>query len=387
MKYKYLLFISIILSLYIWGYFSFQRKIIFIDHPTLEINSEFRYKKYIYKIKKGSLKDVTYNAKELNIHALGHYQVTYFFKGKEYHLKIEVIDSKKPLIKETKPLKIEQGKSYDLKKGLLIKDNSHQYNLTIDPGNFNPNKTGNYLITYKVSDLSNNQTVFKRKVTVVEKIEIGSPVESNQKIVYLTFDDGPSENTDKILKILDKYKSKATFFVTGCHQEYNYLIKRAYKKGHTIGLHSYQHEYPDIYQSKSAYFNDLEKIGKMVKETIGFTPHYIRFPGGSSNKVSKKYCTGLMSILTKEVIKQGYQYYDWNGDTNDASSNNVSVHEIISSATHETHQNIVILAHDTNAKNTTVEALPSIISYYQKKGYSFQAINDESFYVHHHVQN
>lgn len=65
--------------------------------------------------------------------------------------------------------------------------------------------------------------------------------------------------------------------MTGCHQEYNYLIKKAYQKGHTIGLHSYQHEYPDIYQSQSAYFNDLEKIGKMVKEIIGFTPHYIAF--------------------------------------------------------------------------------------------------------------
>ncbi len=298
-----------------------------------------------------------------------------------------MIDSKKPQIKETRSLKIEKGKKYDLKQGLSIKDNSHQYNLTIDPQNFNSHKTGSYTIIYKVTDLSNNQTLFKRQVKVVEKLEIGTSIESNEKIVYLTFDDGPSGNTDKILTILDQYQAKATFFVTGCHREYNYLIKKAYQKGHTIGLHSYQHEYPDIYQSKNAYFNDLDKIGKMVKEIIGFTPHYIRFPGGSSNKVSKNYCTGLMSILTKEVIKQGYQYYDWNGDTNDASSNNVSVHEIISSATNENHQNIVILAHDTNAKNTTVEALPSIISFYQKKGYSFQAINDESFYVHHHVQN
>lgn len=387
MKYKYFLFISIIMSLCIWGYFSFQRKIIFIEHPTLEINSVFHYQEYIYKIKKGSIKEVTYNAKDLNIHALGHYQVTYFFKGKEYHLKIKVIDSKKPQIKEIRPLKIEKGKSYDLKQGLSIKDNSHQYNLTIDPQNFNPHKTGTYTVIYKVTDLSNNQTLFKRQVEVLEKLEIGTSIESNEKIVYLTFDDGPSGNTDKILTILDQYQAKATFFVTGCHQEYNYLIKKAYQKGHTIGLHSYQHEYPDIYQSKKAYFNDLDKIGKMVKEIIGFTPHYIRFPGGSSNKVSKNYCTGLMSILTKEVIKQGYQYYDWNGDTNDASSNNVSVHEIISSVTNENHQNIMILAHDTNAKNTTVEALPSIISFYQKKGYSFQAINDESFYVHHHVQN
>ena len=142
--------------------------------------------------------------------------MTYFFKGKTYHLKIEVIDTKKPTIKESESLKIEKGKSYDLKKGIIIKDNSNQYNLTIDTNDFNPNQIGNYTIYYKANDLSNNQTTFKRKVTVVKKIEIGTHIESNKKIVYLTFDDGPSQNTDRILKILKKYNAKATFFVTGC---------------------------------------------------------------------------------------------------------------------------------------------------------------------------
>ena len=387
MKYKYLLFFILLLSLSIWSYFSFQRKIIFVKNPTLQINSEFYYQKYITKIKNGTINEVTYNAKKLNNQALGHYRVTYFFKGKEYKLNIEVIDSKKPIIKEIKSLKIEKGKSYDLKKGLSIKDNSNKYNLTINQQNFNPHKTGIYTITYHASDLSNNKTTFKRKVEVVNQLEIGTSIESNKKIVYLTFDDGPSENTEKILKILDKYHVKATFFVTGCHQEFNYLIKKAYQNGHTIGLHSYKHEYQEIYRSQKDYFDDLQKIGNLVKSIIGFTPHYIRFPGGSSNKVSTTYCPGLMTILTKEVIRKGYQYYDWNGDTNDATSDNISVQEIINSATNENHQNIVLLAHDTKAKNNTVKALPYIISYYQKKGYTFEAINDESFYVHHHVQN
>ena len=130
--------------------------------------------------------------------------MTYFFKGKTYHLKIEVIDTKKPTIKESESLKIEKGKSYDLKKGIIIKDNSNQYNLTIDTNDFNPNQIGNYTIYYKANDLSNNQTIFKRKVTVVKKIEIGTHIESNKKIVYLTFDDGPSQNTDRILKNIKK---------------------------------------------------------------------------------------------------------------------------------------------------------------------------------------
>lgn len=371
----------------ILGYFYFQRKIIFIDHPTIEINSPFYYKKYIKKVKNGSINDVTYNANDLNNQTLGHYTVTYFFKGKTYHLKIEVIDTKKPTIKESEPLKIEKGKSYDLKKGIIIKDNSNQYNLTIDTNDFNPNQIGNYTIYYKANDLSNNQTTFKRKVTVVKKIEIGTHIESNKKIVYLTFDDGPSQNTDRILKILKKYNAKATFFVTGCHQEYNQYIIEAYKQGHTIGLHSYLHEYQDIYSSKDAYFKDLKKIKQMVKQLIGIQVHYIRFPGGSSNRISKNYCHGIMSQLTREVIKQGYQYYDWNGDTTDASGNHIPTATIIKQATSETHQNIVLLAHDTDAKDTTVAALPSIIQYYKEKGYQFLGIDDESYYVHHDIQN
>ena len=371
---RHLLLCCLIGIMSILGYFYFQRKIIFIDHPTIEINSPFYYKKYIKKVKNGSINDVTYSAKDLNNQTLGHYTVTYFFKGKTYHLKIEVIDTKKPTIKESESLKIEKGKSY-------------QYNLTIDTNDFNPNQIGNYTIYYKANDLSNNQTTFKRKVTVVKKIEIGTHIESNKKIVYLTFDDGPSQNTDRILKILKKYNAKATFFVTGCHQEYNQYIIEAYKQGHTIGLHSYLHEYQDIYSSKDAYFKDLKKIKQMVKQLIGIQVHYIRFPGGSSNRISKNYCHGIMSQLTREVIKQGYQYYDWNGDTTDASGDHIPTATIIKQATSETHQNIVLLAHDTDAKDTTVAALPSIIQYYKEKGYQFLGIDDESYYVHHDIQN
>ena len=387
MKYKYLLFISIIISLCIWGYFSFQRKIIFIEHPTLEINSVFHYQEYIYKIKKGSIKEVTYNAKDLNIHALGHYQVTYFFKGKEYHLKIEVIDSKKPHIKETRSLKIEKGKKYDLKQGLSIKDNSHQYNLTIDPQNFNSHKTGSYTIIYKVTDLSNNQTLFKRQVKVVEKLEIGTSIESNEKIVYLTFDDGPSEYTKKIMDILAKYNAKATFFVTGRNQKYNYLIKDAYNAGHTIGLHTYSHDYQTVYSSVEAYFDDLNKVGQMVKNEIGFVPHYIRFPGGSSNTISRKYCQGIMSTLTKEVIEKGYQYYDWNGDSTDASGNHVAVDKLIRNGTLCHDNNVMILCHDTQAKDTTVQALPAIIEHYRNLGYTFKGIDDTTYTPQQGVNN
>ncbi len=113
----------------------------------------------------------------------------------------------------------------------------------------------------------------------------------------------------KILDILDQYHVKATFFVIGGNSSYYPLIKEAHQRGHTIALHSYSHDYGYIYSSVDAYFKDLEKIGNIVKQQIGFVPKYIRFPGGSSNTISKNYSSGIMSILSEEVQKRGYRVF------------------------------------------------------------------------------
>ena len=175
--------------------------------------------------------------------------------------------------------------------------------------------------------------------------------------------------------------------MTGTNQNYNYLIKEAYDKGHTIGLHTYSHDYQTVYSSVAGYFDDLTKVGNMVKDLIGFTPRYIRFPGGSSNTVSRKYTPGIMTTLSKEVINRGYQYYDWNGDSTDASGNNVPVSKLIANATSSKSNNINILCHDTNAKSTTVQALPAIIENYLARGYRFEAIDDNSFVPHQGINN
>ena len=141
----------------------------------------------------------------------------------------------------------------------------------------------------------------------------------DEKVVYLTFDDGPSKNTQRVLDILAEYDAKATFFITGQQPEYFSMIKTAYDAGHTIGLHSYIHEYDQVYASVDAYFKDLEKIGELAKEQIGFVPCYIRFPGGASNTVSRKYTEGIMSELTQKVLEKGYQNYDWNISSGDGS--------------------------------------------------------------------
>ena len=214
---------------------------------------------------------------------------------------------------------------------------------------------------------------------------VGTTEQSQEKVVYLTLDDGPSENTQKVLDILDRYNCKATFFVTGEWPEYKDMIKVAYDKGHTIGLHSYTHTYSKVYASVDAYFEDLDRVGQLVKDEIGYVPCFIRFPGGSSNTVSAKYTSGIMSELVKEVQDRGYQYYDWNASSGDGATK--TTQELIQQATSYHSNNLILLCHDAQAKDTTVEALPSIIEYYQSQGYVFKAIDRDSYVAHHSVNN
>ena len=367
-------------------YLNNREMLIFVDNLTLEINSEFHYKEYIKEVKKGKKNDVACHIQKLDTSKLGEYEVVYVYRGHQFPVMIQVVDTTKPKIEVSHMLTVLVNTTPNLKDGIEISDNSQiEPKLTIDSSTLDTSKEGEYIVQYTAKDQSGNITVKNRTVKVVK--EYGTSEQSDKKIVYLTFDDGPSQNTKKILDILDRYNAKATFFVTGNALKYNNYIKEAYERGHTIGLHSYCHEYDIIYSSADAYFRDLIKIGDMVEEIIGFRPHYIRFPGGSSNKVSKKYNTGIMSVLTKEVIKRGYQYYDWNCGTGDAEGDHVPTETIIRQAIMKDDNNIVMLAHDTDAKDTTVQALPSIIEYYQNKGYELKAIDDDSFYAHQSINN
>ena len=299
-----------------------------------------------------------------------------------------VKDDQAPKISELPVITIVKGNTIDYNQGVTISDNRDPNpTLNIDSSQVDINKVGTYIAVYTVSDRSGNKIEKKRKIKVVENTTIGHNEQNGEKIVNLTFDDGPSANTQKILEILDRYNVKATFFVTGNNQAYNHLIKAAHDKGHTIALHTYCHDYPKIYASTSAYFDDLTKVGNMVKDLIGHVSKYVRFPGGASNTVSRKYCPGIMSVLSKELIARGYQYYDWNVDSTDASGNNVPVSKIVANATNSNANNINILFHDTAAKSTTVQALPAIIENYLSRGYRFEAINDSSFVPHQKVNN
>lgn len=182
--------------------------------------------------------------------------------------------------------------------------------------------------------------------------------------VYLTFDDGPSSNTDNILDILDTYGVKATFFVTGkegAKAEASY--RRIVEEGHTLGMHSYTHDYSVIYASEEAFMEDMEKLQRYLYDVTGVQSTYIRFPGGSSNKVSDV----DMRLLITDVHEAGMEYFDWNVSSQDASSKPLTKEEILDNCLNsiERFQNCIILMHDAGSKDSTVEALPELIEHIQ----------------------
>ena len=207
----------------------------------------------------------------------------------------------------------------------------------------------------------------------------------NGKVAYLTFDDGPSVNTIKILDILDKYNVKATFFVI-YHGNMKSKYQEIVKRGHTLALHSYTHDYSKIYKSEKGYYSDLNKIHDYVEKTTGVDSKIIRFPGGSSNTVSNKYNKGIMKTLKKSVTKNGYYYHDWNVSSGDAAGRNIKASKLLKNVKSGIGKKKVInvLMHDTcKSKMTTVEALPSIIEYIRSQGYSFEAITEDSTLIQH----
>lgn len=222
------------------------------------------------------------------------------------------------------------------------------------------------------------------------------PENDGDKVCYLTFDDGPSSKvTASILKTLEEYNVKATFFVVGTGAMS--MLDDIQAGGHAIGLHTNTHDY-SIYKSTETYFADLNAISDKVFEKTGIRSKIIRFPGGSSNTVSRKYCEGIMSVLVEEVEKQGYAYFDWNVDSNDANINKMEVIDgkkrtpkdtIVKSVLNNAKgkDKICVLMHDLNVKTTTAEALPEIIEGLRAMGYRFEALTTSSPVFHAKVNN
>ncbi len=204
------------------------------------------------------------------------------------------------------------------------------------------------------------------------------------KKVYLTFDDGPSSNTAKILDILDKYGVKGNFFCVGTENEdLRKMYNRIVDEGHVLCMHSYSHKYNEIYSSVDAFTEDLDKIYSLLYEVTGKKPVGYRFPGGSSNSVSKI----PMEEFIKVLDERGITYYDWNVVAGDATNPMLPAEKIIENSLCDLneYEEAMILFHDLYNKTSTVEALPEIIEAIQANGIPIVPIDDKTMPIKHYT--
>ncbi|EAX46554.1 polysaccharide deacetylase [Thermosinus carboxydivorans Nor1] len=218
-------------------------------------------------------------------------------------------------------------------------------------------------------------TVAERKVrNLPTALPVVTPYYA-EKIVYLTFDDGPDpENTPKVLDILRQYGIKATFFVVGSQvEQYPHILKRTFEEGHAIGNHSYNHIYSQLYQSAHTYIRQLHQTDDVIKNVIGVRPRISRAPGGSAGSFTKEYW--------KALEQDGYVEIGWNISSGDASS--AKAPQIVDNIIRQMRNKFlwnhaIVLMHDGRGHSETVKALPHIITYFQEQGFEFRVINLET---------
>lgn len=255
-------------------------------------------------------------------------------------------------------------------------------------GSVNTQKAGTYQLHYSVKDSFGHEDTAERTVQVKAKPKPKpkpqqSEVTPSGKVIYLTFDDGPSKHTSELLAVLKKYNVKATFFVmkTG----YSHLIGDIVAQGHSIGAHTYSHDYSSIYASDDAYYKDLQKILNLIEKESGISTKLIRFPGGSSNTVSR-ICEGIMGRVANEVVDRGYKYFDWNVDSNDAGGAKSAdkVYENVINGV-KNRRTSIVLQHDT--KGYSVDAVEKIIIWGLENGYTFLPLTTSSPTAAHDIRN
>ena len=225
---------------------------------------------------------------------------------------------------------------------------------------------------------------------LIGRTYIPRPKVEDNKTIYLTYDDGPGQYTDRLLDILAKYDVKATFFVTAGYPGYAYCMHRAYEEGHTVAVHTASHNYATIYASEDAYWRDFDRINQIIYDQTGHYTTLFRFPGGSSNTVSRNYNRGIMSRLVVQAGQKGYTYFDWNVDSNDAggaTNSDVIFNNVVSGIAANSRYGVpsVVLQHDI--KSYSVNAVERIINWGLNNGYHFETLDANSYTAHHGVNN
>ena len=229
-------------------------------------------------------------------------------------------------------------------------------------------------------DLADTRAVMAVQASVSGSTDAQSGAAAD-KVVYLTFDDGPSATTESVLDTLKAEGVPATFFVMAAdnNEEYLPLLERTVQEGHLIALHTCSHDYKSIYKSPDAYWDDLQKLREKLLPYVPADQEikWLRFPGGSTNTVSRRYGgKGLMPQLKTEVEQRGWQWVDWNVCAEDAVGGHPSADTIYRNVVRETGEqpHCVVLMHDSATTHTTAEALPDIIRWYADNGYTFLTV-------------
>lgn len=226
----------------------------------------------------------------------------------------------------------------------------------------------------KVTELESEKESLADKNAELESVMTAQGIKekaaADKKIVYLTFDDGPSDLTPQFLDTLDSYGVNATFFVT-YQPQHEDIYKDTIARGNSIQIHTASHDYDKVYASEEAYIADFNEIFEYVKNVTGTTPNYFRFPGGSTNSYGKS----IVKSIAKDMKTNGYDFVDWNVSVGDGSAK-ATKDSIIAKiqAESEGKNHIVMLAHDSGTKTETLAALPEIIEYYKANGYEFGVI-------------
>ncbi len=251
-------------------------------------------------------------------------------------------------------------------------------------GDLRADTPGTYTVVYSICNAAGASVSAERQVTVAGQ---ALPVEDTreEKVIYLTFDDGPSAYTNELLDVLARYDAKATFFVTGNREKYRDAITRAYNEGHAIGVHSYSHDYGSIYSSEDAFFDDFNRTQDMIYALTGSYTQLCRFPGGSSNTVSR-FNHGIMTRLAGKLSDMSYKYFDWNvysGDAGETKSTQRVAENIISGCAGKSCA--VVLQHDI--KGFSVAAVEAVLQWGAENGYSFKALELSSPPMHHGIAN
>lgn len=314
---------------------------------------------------------------EVDTSKVGEYKITYNWGIKAVTRTVNVVDTTAPVINMQggSSLYVENFNNLEsIDPGVVVTDN-YDKEVKAKRERHKISET-EYEFVYTATDLSGNIAIAKRRILKATGV------------IYLTFDDGPSDITPEVLTVLKENDVKATFFIVDYSEEDKSKVQRIIEEGHTLGLHGMSHDYATIYSSLDAITENFIGLRNKILDDFNYSATYIRFPGGASNTISKNYCEGIMTEATNKVEQEGFTYYDWNVDVDDAGSARTAdrIYDNFVAGIAPKRENVVLM-HDGYGHQATADALQKIIDYANDNGYVFSAITEDTIPVQHGVNN